>query len=81
MIPIVWFVVVVVLVNFTGALLAHALLREIRALTRALIANNSKELVMLEKHGEATKRGAIARRRSPEAESEFSDNAPRVMGL
>jgi hypothetical protein len=80
MIPIVWFVVVVVLVNITGAFLAHALLREIRALTRALIANNSKELVMLEKHGEATKRG-IARRRPPEAESEFSDTAPRVMGL
>ncbi len=59
----------------------HLLLREIRALTRALIANNSpKDLAMLEKVAQAP--SMIGRSRvSPEQEGDFTDRSVRAMGL
>jgi hypothetical protein len=55
---------------------ARLLLREVHALTRALIANNSKELAMLDKAARPT---TVAKRRIPEVEADFPE--PRLRGL
>lgn len=56
------------------------LLREVHALTRALIANNSKDLIMLEKHT-PEKRILPLKRRPVEQTTDYVETAPRVMGL
>lgn len=55
------------------------LLREIRALTRALIANNSKDLAMLDKSAAVLK--SAPKRRPADVEGDFDDRKPKVMGL
>ena len=79
MIHVEWFVGSVVGLTALNYATARLFLREIKALTRALIANNSKDLVMLEQH--ASPATPFTKRKTPERETDFVENQPRVMGL
>lgn len=78
MIAVEWLVGSIVGLTAFNYATTRLLLREIKGLTRALIANNTKELVMLDK-SEATP-PRIAKRSIPEHEIDF-DETPRLRGL
>lgn len=81
MVDVEWFVGSVVGLCALNYATARLLLREVHALTRALIANNSKDLIMLEKHTPETKRFISPRKRPAEQTTDFTETTPRVMGL
>lgn len=81
MIPVEWFVGSVLGINVLGYALARLLLREIHSLTRAVIADTPKDLVMLEQHAAKPKTLPFPKRRPAEHEDDFVENTPRVMGL
>ena len=80
MIDVQWFVGSVVGLTALNYATARLFLREIKALTRALIANNSKDLVMLEQHAKPSAT-PFTKRKTPERETDFVEITPRVMGL
>lgn len=78
MIAVEWFVAALAVVSVLHFLTTRALIQEIRALTRALIAKNPADLAMLDKSAPKT---ASQRRPPPESEGVFTEPRPRVMGL
>lgn len=79
MVHIAWLIGTVVVLGALNYLTTALLLRENRRLVRAIVSNNAKDLLMLER-AEPAPRG-ILKRRVPERETEFTEPAIRPMGL
>ena len=79
MVSVPWFVGALIGLSIVQYLVVSALLRSNQALSRALIANNAKDLTMLDRT-EPT-RSILPGRRAPERNAEFVEPTLRPMGL
>ena len=79
MISVGWLIGVVLGISVIHYAIVRSLLAQIRSLSRALIANNAKDLTMLDR-ADATPR-LIPRRKAPERAADFTESTLRPMGL